>query len=387
MAMMKKFIVQRRGLPADKRWSMLAHDYAGLIADFCRELKLHMGDEGLEIASKIMCEHGRNTANAMRKELGLSGNTLEEISEVAKVVAQTLGIEMEYSVHLKEARWIKKKCRMADVWKEHEYPPWMCDLFCGEKYSLVTCFIRTLNSKAHYQMTKSIHKFGDTFCEKILTIDRVSTGNAIIDALLYGGIPESYAVLLMSPPCDERNRFLEAFTRYSVLDGHSTCYITSEPRGILEFSMSYPKLMRLILCHPRSDQTRPTGQNIYRLEGVDSLINFNILLMQVIQSMEYGERKGIICIDNLSDILSHHGANTTKKWLSDILQRLKDQMFTILIVLNPDIHPKADVEALRELFDGEFEIRQERLQEGIKTFFRVIRMYQQIFLKKEIILE
>ncbi|MFQ6085457.1 MAG: hypothetical protein ACE5OY_04235 [Candidatus Bathyarchaeia archaeon] len=88
-----------------------------------------------------------------KRELGFTGNTLEDISEATKVTASLVGIDMEYSVHL----------------------------------------------KARYHLTKSMHKFGDPYCEKIVTTDRVPTGDKSVDELLYGGIPAGYAALLMSP--------------------------------------------------------------------------------------------------------------------------------------------------------------------------------------------
>ncbi|MFQ6086337.1 MAG: hypothetical protein ACE5OY_08800 [Candidatus Bathyarchaeia archaeon] len=294
---------------------------------------------------------------------------------------------MEYSVHLNEARWIKKRCRPAEAWKKGGYPPWMCDMLCGEVCSFVMGFLEALNPKASYHMTKSMYKFGDPFCEKIVTIYRVPTGDTSVDELLFGGMPEGYAVLLLSPVCDERTRFLEGFIKHSVLDGRPACYLTSDPRGVLDLAASYPKFMRLILCHSMSDQVAQGRENVYAVRGAEVLSHLNASLMDAIQSMESGEEKGIACCDILSDILSQHGAGTTKKWLADVLQRLKGRGFTALSVLNPDVHSKSDIEALRELFDGEFRVSQEEQEGRTRALFRVTRMYQQNFQDREIILE
>ncbi|MFQ6085458.1 MAG: hypothetical protein ACE5OY_04240 [Candidatus Bathyarchaeia archaeon] len=161
------------------------------------------------------------------------------------------------------------------------------------------------------------------------------------------------------PPCDERTRFLEGFARQSVLDGRPTCYLTSDP-GVLDLTKSYPRLVRLIVCHPASDQIALGRENVYAVRGLEVLSDLNTTLMDAHQSLEGWEGQAIACCDALSDILSRHGAATTKKWLSDVLQRLKSHWFTVLGVLNPEVHTRADVEAVRELFDGELRYAKRR---------------------------
>jgi hypothetical protein len=53
---------------------------------------------------------------------------------------------------------------------------------------------------------------------------RIATGYRYLDSVLLGGIPESYAVILTSPACDERDSLIEKFleTGAKGVKSHST---------------------------------------------------------------------------------------------------------------------------------------------------------------------
>ncbi|NIQ06064.1 MAG: hypothetical protein GWO20_10175, partial [Candidatus Korarchaeota archaeon] len=57
---------------------------------------------------------------------------------------------------------------------------------------------------------------------------RITTGSHDLDKLLYGGIPEKYAVILTSPSCDEKNTIIKRYLETGVEEKHITFYVTGK---------------------------------------------------------------------------------------------------------------------------------------------------------------
>ncbi|MGW8289343.1 MAG: hypothetical protein ACWGNP_03630, partial [Candidatus Bathyarchaeia archaeon] len=63
--------------------------------------------------------------------------------------------------------------------------------------------------------------------EELFLEDRVSTGTQELDSLLLGGIPNEYAVVLSSSPCDKRELIVNNFLTAEIKEGISF-YVTTE---------------------------------------------------------------------------------------------------------------------------------------------------------------
>lgn len=78
------------------------------------------------------------------------------------------------------------------------------------------------------------------------------------------------------------------------------------------------------------------------------------------------------------------GSVKTRKWLIELLTKLKSSGFTTLVMLDPKLHPPEELYAILTLFEGEISIREEETVEGMGRFLRVKRMKNQKFLKEEV---
>ncbi|MFB0502932.1 MAG: FIST N-terminal domain-containing protein, partial [Candidatus Bathyarchaeia archaeon] len=80
-----------------------------------------------------------------------------------------------------------------------------------EPYShAFSCWGITLRSKTN---GREVHKRAEPVTIEVSKVleGRISTGYEDLDSLLFGGIPENYAVVLTSHSCDERNLLIERF--------------------------------------------------------------------------------------------------------------------------------------------------------------------------------
>jgi hypothetical protein len=123
------------------------------------------------------------------------------------------------------------------------------------------------------------------------------------------------------------------------------------------------------------------------VNGVGNLSDIDIALTKSLRTLDQskvGPRR--ICMEIISDILLQHKAVTTRKWLRGVISELKSKGFTIVAMVNPLMHPSDQVQAILGLFDGEITIFERDTKEGIENVLRVRRMYNQRYLKNELIL-
>jgi KaiC/GvpD/RAD55 family RecA-like ATPase len=215
--------------------------------------------------------------------------------------------------------------------------------------------------------------------------NRVSTGHEGLDALLFGGIPEKYAVMLASPSTDEREQIIGRFLEEGVTTGGTTFHIATEATNIKTLAAEYPSNFYLIVCNPQADTMVQSAPNVFKLKGVENLTDIDIALTKAFRTL--GPSKGAsrrICIEILSDVLLQHHAITTRRWLSALLPTLKSRGFTVLTTVNPRMHPPEEYEAILSLFDGQIDIFEKETPKGIASFLMIRKMTGQKYLKDKI---
>jgi hypothetical protein len=84
-------------------------------------------------------------------------------------------------------------------------------------------------------------------------------------------------------------------------------------------------------------------------------------------------------------LLQHH-AVTTRKWLSGLLPELKTKGFTTLAVVNPQMHPQEEVQAISGLFEGEIRITEKDAEKGPEKILRIRKLYNQRYIDTEFVL-
>jgi len=213
---------------------------------------------------------------------------------------------------------------------------------------------------------------------------RVSTGYRDLDSLLLGGIPENYAVILTSISCDERDLLIKRFLEAGVKEGQVTFYVTIEASGVKNLAEEFQSTFYLFVCNPQADTIIESLPNVFKLKGVENLTDINIALTSAFRKLDAslrGPRRA--CIEIISDVLLQHHAVQTRRWLTGLIPELRSKSFTTLTVMNPQMHPPEEVQAILDLFEGEITIYEKRTKKGLEKNLRIKKMYNQKYLESE----
>jgi hypothetical protein len=85
-------------------------------------------------------------------------------------------------------------------------------------------------------------------------------------------------------------------------------------------------------------------------------------------------------------VLLEHHAVITRKWLNNLLSNLKSKGFTTLVVIDPQMHPLEEVQAVTGMFDGEIKVYEKESVNGSEKVLKVRKLYNQKYLEEEIAL-
>ena len=220
--------------------------------------------------------------------------------------------------------------------------------------------------------------------EQIEPTPPVPTGYSILDKLLYGGIPQKFAVILTSPPCDEKDLLIKSFLKTGAENDEPTFYVNIEPSLAGSLARNYSSTFHMFVCNPQGKAILKDAPNIYILKGIENLTNINIALSSAILKLE-PSRKGNrrMCLNIISDILLQGGAVQTRKWLIELLTQLKSSGFTTLAIIDGQLHSPEQLNAILSLFEGEFNIREAETDHVIGRYLKIKRMSNQKYIKDE----
>ena len=214
---------------------------------------------------------------------------------------------------------------------------------------------------------------------------RVPTGFRQLDVLLYGGIPENYAVILTSPPTDEKSHLVKKFLETGAKNGDQTLSISTRLNEAKDLAEQYPSTLSFFVCNPQADTAVKDSPNIYKFKGVENLTEIDISLTKYLRTIMPTTAKRA-SIEVVSDVLLQHHMVATRRWLTNLIATLKSKGFTTLAVLNPHMHPQEEVQAVLGLFDGEIRITEKDTTKGIEKVLQVRRLSNQKHLENELTL-
>lgn len=230
-------------------------------------------------------------------------------------------------------------------------------------------------------------KIGEETISVPILPGRVATGFTDLDALLYGGIPAKYAVILVSPSNDERTSLIKDFLETGASAGEPTFLVTAEAETSNALAEKFPACFFLMLCNPQADFVVQSLPNVYKLKGVENLTEIDIALTKAFRTLNPSATSPRrICIEVVSDVLLQHHAVTTRRWLSSLLPTLKTKGFTTLAVMDPLMHPPEEVQAVLGLFDGEIRATERETAKGAEKVLKIRKLSGQKYLEKELTL-
>jgi KaiC/GvpD/RAD55 family RecA-like ATPase len=204
---------------------------------------------------------------------------------------------------------------------------------------------------------------------------------------MLGGVPENYAVVLTSPSSDERELLIRRFIETGVKAGQTTFLVTVEAGFAKFLAEDFQSNFYLFLCNPRAEVMVKNLPNVFKLKGVESLTDIDISLTKSFRMLDpTKEGPKIACNEIVSDVLLQHRAVVTRKWLSGLIPELRSKGFTTLAVVNPQMHPPEEVQAILGLFEGEIRISEKETASGLKKVLRVRKLYNQRYMETELVL-
>jgi tetratricopeptide (TPR) repeat protein len=218
--------------------------------------------------------------------------------------------------------------------------------------------------------------------------DHISTGHADLDKLLYGGIPQNYAVVLTSPSCDGRDLLIKGFLETGVENGEVTFFVTIDPSVAKPLAEEFQSCFYLFVCNPEADAIIKSSPNVFTLKGVENLTDISIALTSAIRKLDSSLKKlRRICISLVSDVLLQHHAVETRRWLTALITKLKSEGFTTLAVMDPEMHPSQEVRAVLDLFEGEINIFKKETEKSPGKYLKIQKMSNQEYLDDELLLK
>jgi KaiC/GvpD/RAD55 family RecA-like ATPase len=250
------------------------------------------------------------------------------------------------------------------------------------------------SKKGQYQLNPCVHyldeigqpkalqlKTLEIEVEEVVMEDRVTTGTEELDSLLLGGIPKDYSIVLTGSSSDEREYLLKNFLEAGIKEDEVVFYVSTEADGLEKLLKSSNFV--LFLCNPKPKTKVPDLPNVNKLRSKTDLTNLSISLSKAYRNLDQSKKKRI-CVESVSDVLLDYGAKATRKWISELITDLSSKGFTMLAIVNPDIHPHDQSLAVIDLFDGEITITQSDDPLDCKKSILVKKLRNQDYLKNPI---
>ncbi|MFB0567774.1 MAG: RAD55 family ATPase, partial [Candidatus Bathyarchaeia archaeon] len=217
---------------------------------------------------------------------------------------------------------------------------------------------------------------------EVILPGRITTGYRDLDNLLFGGIPQNYAVILTSPSCDEKDLLIKRFLEAGAKEGQITFYVTIEASGVSTLVEEFQSNFYLFICNPQADTMIKSLPNVFKLKGVENLTDISIALTSALRELDASLKEPRrACIEIISDVLLQHHAVSTRRWLTGLIPDLRSRGFTTLAVMNPQMHSPEEVQAILGLFEGEINIHEKETKRGLEKFLKVKKMYNQRYLE------
>jgi hypothetical protein len=127
--------------------------------------------------------------------------------------------------------------------------------------------------------------------------------------------------------------------------------------------------------------------NVFKLKGVENLTEIDIALTKAFRTLNpsaKGPKR--ICLEIVSDALLQHHAINTRRWLSALLPTLKSKGFTILAVVDPQMHPPEETQAILGVFEGEIRVTEKETPQGIRQTLKIRKLYNRKYQENEVFL-
>ena len=164
-------------------------------------------------------------------------------------------------------------------------------------------------------------------------------------------VPEHQAVLVGAPVCDENETLVTTFLGDSLKEGKSVFYLSLNSSRVEELCKRYPEHFYALICDSKAAAALQGAPNLEVSPGVADLTGLDITASKLLAKIENGAAT-VAYVDILSDVLLRHSVPLARKWLTQMLAKLKGKGLTVLAGVNPAMVPSEGVAGIVDLFDG-----------------------------------
>jgi len=193
---------------------------------------------------------------------------------------------------------------------------------------------------------------------------KVSTGYSRLDEALHGGFVAGSMVVLNAPAGDEAPIILRNFLK-SEQPSLLIC------RNLSSAQVIVPDAAGGTMCLICSDKPVSAAKGILPGKGIENLTDLNLQINEALTSIQPKR----LALDILSDVLLRHKALQTRKWLNELLERLRARGITTLAIINPHMHGPEESQAIVDLFDGNLEVLEKDVGGTLRRFLRIKWMH------------
>lgn len=201
-------------------------------------------------------------------------------------------------------------------------------------------------------------------------------------------MPKGYAILITSPPLDEKDLLIDSFLKQGIYGKDAVLFFSTRLRGIAsELMEGNPESFFLMLCNPWADNIVSDRPNVLKFNGVEDLTQLNISLEVFFRNIaEKGVNIRRVVLDIVSDALLTHELRVVRRWLMDLLTMFKHRNMTIISTLDPGMHSRDESRTIIDLFDGHMDISEREVNNELKKILTIKRLYNKKYLEKNLIL-
>lgn len=198
----------------------------------------------------------------------------------------------------------------------------------------------------------------------------MKTGLHSLDALLGGGLPEKYSVLLLGPPKSGKTIFGMQYLFQGLSDDEYGIYIITNnfPEELVKKFEKFGKiekflqkgLLRFVDCY--SFHTGIQKENtvfIIRVTGPTALTEINIALTEIFKKIPKDSKKRVV-FDSVSTLMLYNNASTIADFVQGINRKIKSSQASVVYILEEGMHEEKHVTTLNSLLDGMIHLNKEK---------------------------
>ncbi|WP_457556384.1 RAD55 family ATPase [Candidatus Pyrohabitans sp.] len=219
------------------------------------------------------------------------------------------------------------------------------------EYSLFrTAIAKTINEKLSSHGIKG---------EEALNI--IPTGIEAFDELIGGGLTRNSSTLILTDETRGKSLFIRSFVVRGLKNRDAVIYFTSttphsEFRDDMLKELPAAALKNLTILDLHRTLNTAEALTTLRHENGSIIVPLNLTLIQhaIVKSIKSlpKERQKRVIIDIFSDLLTYYKWEEVEEILLRHLEGHKRWNCTSIIILNPDLIPRRDIEAIKRYFDN-----------------------------------